>query len=145
MLRLKNGAVYAQMSKPDMRLPIYDALCWPETKTSSYGNLNLDSLVLNFERCDLDRFPMLAMAYQALKAGPLLPAVYNAANEVAVEAFLKGEIGFLEIPRIVGYVLSQSVPDGDPHGESSYGIEEVLAMDRKGRNLAAEYIKNRGY
>jgi len=137
MLRLKNGAVYAQMSQPDMRLPIHDALFWPETKSSSYGNLNFDSLVLNFEKCDFQRFPMLALAYQALRAGPLFPAVYNAANEVAVEAFLKGKIGFLEIPRIVEYVLSQSLE------ENSNGIEAVLAMDKIGRELAVSFIKNR--
>jgi len=137
MLRLKNGAVYAQMSQPDMRLPIHDALFWPETKSSSYGNLNFDPLVINFEKCDFERFPMLALAYQALKAGPLIPALYNAANEVAVDAFLKGKIGFLEIPRIVEYVLNQS------SGEKLYGIEAVLAMDNEGRNLATEFIENR--
>jgi 1-deoxy-D-xylulose-5-phosphate reductoisomerase len=138
MIRLKNGAVYAQMSKPDMKLPIYDALCWPETITSSYGSLNFDSLVINFEKCDFGRFPMLALAYQALEGGHLLPVLYNAANEIAVEAFLKGKIGFLEIPRIVGYVLSQSSPEGEGADE----VETVLAKDREGRKLAAEYIKN---
>ena len=155
MLRLKNGAVYAQMSQPDMRLPIHDALFWPETKTSSYGILDFDSLVINFEKCDFERFPMLALAYQALKAGALLPAVYNAANEIAVEAFLKGETGFLEIPRIVEYVLSQSSPDvstepstrqaSGTDEETPFEIDAVLAMDRKGRELAAKYIESRSY
>ena len=139
MLRLKNGAVYAQMSKPDMRLPIFDALCWPETKTSSYGNLDYDSLVLNFEKCDFERFPMLALAYEALKAAPLAPILYNAANEIAVAAFLKDKIAFLEIPRIVGYVLNQS----KPYGKELNDIEAVLAVDSAGRKLAEEYIANR--
>jgi 1-deoxy-D-xylulose-5-phosphate reductoisomerase len=138
MLRLKNGAVYAQLSKPDMRLPIYDALCWPETEGSSYGSLDFNSLSLSFENCDFERFPMLALAYQALNTSPLHPTAYNAANEVAVEAFLKHEIGFLEIPRIVGYVLSKSSA-----GELFNDIEAVLAIDREGRKLALEYIENR--
>jgi len=138
MARLKNGAVYAQMSHPDMRLPIHDALFWPETKTSSHGNLDLDSLVLNFEKCDFKRFPMLALAYEALNKGPQFPAVYNAANEVAVEAFLANEIAFLEIPGIVGYALSRNIGGGD-----FTGIEAVLAVDRQARKLTAEYIANR--
>ena len=138
LVRLNNGAVYAQMSKPDMRLPIHDALFWPETKKSSHGNLDLDSLVLNFEKCDFDRFPMLALAYEALGSGPKFPAVYNAANEVAVEAFLDGKIAFLEIPRIVRYALSNYAGEDDFND-----IEAVLAVDSESRKLAAAYIENR--
>ncbi|MDR0496922.1 MAG: 1-deoxy-D-xylulose-5-phosphate reductoisomerase [Treponema sp.] len=133
MIRLKNGAVYAQLSKPDMRLPIHDSLTWPETEASPYGALDFDSLFLNFEKADLARFPMLALAYEALKAPPL-PVVYNAANEVAVEAFLKGKIGFLEIPRIVKYVLSMKAE------KEIEDIDKVLTLDRESRKLAAGFI-----
>jgi 1-deoxy-D-xylulose-5-phosphate reductoisomerase len=101
MVRLCDGAVYAQMSKPDMRLAIHSALTWPGTERSSFGALSFDSLALNFEKPDFERFPMLALAYKTLKGSPLLPVLYNAANEAAVEAFFKGKIGFLDIPRIV--------------------------------------------
>ena len=139
MIRLADGAIYAQLSRPDMRLPIHDALCWPETQPSSFGSLDFDSLNLNFEKCDTARFPMLALAYEALKGGPLLPVAYNAANEIAVGAFLREKIGFLEIPRVVEYVLNQgkSGRDGDDT------IETVLENDQKARELALEYISGK--
>jgi 1-deoxy-D-xylulose-5-phosphate reductoisomerase len=136
MIRLKSGAIYAQMSKPDMRLPIHEALSFPETEEFSCGNLDFDSLSLSFEKCDFARFPMLALAYDALKGGPLLPAVYNAANEEAVEAFLKRKIGFLEIPCVVEYVLSRSIQNT----EGFDGIETVLAKDMESRKLAEKFI-----
>ena len=138
MVRLKDGAVYAQMSNPDMRLPIHDALTWPQTESSPFGVLDFDALTLTFEKCDFERFPMLALAYRALEGGPLLPAVYNAANEAAVEAFFKNRIGFLEIPRIVEYVISECCPDGP------LTIENVRERDREARELSEERIKTTG-
>ena len=145
MIRLKNGAIYAQMSKPDMRLPIHEALCWPETEHADYGALDLDSLYLSFEKPDPDRFPMLALDYEALRGGPLLPAIYNAANERAVQAFCEGRIGFLEIPRIVGYVIHQSkswphINREFPGPDGSAGIHTVLDIDKKARELAGTLI-----
>ena len=136
MIRLKDGAVYAQMSNPNMRLVIHDALSWPETEYSPFGVLDFDSLTLSFEKPDFERFPMLALAYEALRR-PLLPAVYNAANEVAVEAFFAEKIGFLEIARIVEYVLSREPSAG---GNGKPDIETVLELDRKARELAREFI-----
>ena len=137
MVRLKNGAVYAQMSKPDMRLPIHDALCWPETEESSFGVLDFgatgfDSLSLSFEKPDFERFPMLALAYKALEDGTCLPVAYNAANEIAVEAFFAGKIGFLEISLLVGYVLGKCMPKI----EGAKSIEDVLSLDREAREIA---------
>jgi len=134
MIRLKDGAVYAQMSNPDMRLPIHDALSWPETEHSPFGVLDFDSLTLTFETCDFERFPMLALAYEALNGGPLLPAVYNAANEAAVEAFFKGRIRFLEIPRVVRYAIKEGRHDGP------LTIENVLERDRQARELTEKLI-----
>ena len=139
MIRLKDGAVYAQLSKPDMRLPIHEALFWPETEYSPFGALDFDSLNLSFEKCDLERFPMLALAYEALRGAPLLPVAYNAANEMAVEAFFKKKIGFLEIPRITGYVLKESIAGG----EKPPTMETVLSRDREARELAVEFIHGR--
>ena len=138
MIRLESGAVYAQMSKPDMRLVIHDALSWPDTEFSPFGVLDFDSLDLSFRKPDSDRFPMLALAYEALKGGPLLPAVYNAANEKAVEAFFGGKIGFLEIASLVGYVLRESESRGP------VTIETVLEKDREARKLAEKFIAEKG-
>jgi 1-deoxy-D-xylulose-5-phosphate reductoisomerase len=135
MVRLKDGAVYAQMSKPDMRLPIHEALTWPETVYSPFGVLDFTSLSLTFEKPDLEKFPMLALAYRSLSGGENLSIAYNAANEIAVEAFLRGKIKFLEIPRIVGYVLESA--DSGARLES---IEAILAADREARKAADEFI-----
>jgi 1-deoxy-D-xylulose-5-phosphate reductoisomerase len=136
MVRLKDGAVYAQMSKPDMRLPIHEALTWPETVCSPFGVLDFASLSLTFEKPDLERFPMLALAYQALSCGEFLSVAYNAANETAVDAFLKEKINFLEIPRIVGYVLDKSVNSG----KRLESIEAILAADREARKMAEDFF-----
>jgi len=115
-----------------MRLPIHDALCWPDTEESPCGELDFDPLSLTFEKPDFERFPMPALAYKALKGGTFLPISYNAANEIAVEAFFAGKIGFLEISSLVGYVLDRGVPK---IGEA-VSIEAVLEMDREAREMA---------
>jgi 1-deoxy-D-xylulose-5-phosphate reductoisomerase len=142
MIRLKDGAVYAQMSKPDMRLPIHEALSWPETVWSPFGVLDFDSLTLTFEKPGFERFPLLSLAYDALRGPPPLTTVYNAANEKAVEAFFMERAGFLEIPCIVEYVLSQDWSFSP--GDGSDDIEAVLDWDRKARELAEDYIRRFG-
>ena len=136
MIRLKDGAVYAQMSKPDMRLPIHEALSWPATEYSPFGVLDFTSLSLTFEKPDLEKFPMLALAYRSLSGGQFLSIAYNAANETAVEAFLKGKIKFLEIPRIVGYVLDNSIDSGESLGS----VEAILAADSEARKIAEDLV-----
>jgi 1-deoxy-D-xylulose-5-phosphate reductoisomerase len=130
MIRLKNGAVYAQMSRPDMRLPIHDALYWPRTVSSSFGALDFEALTLEFEKPDCRNFPMLPLAYDAAGAGGLYPAAYNAANEAAVAAFLEERIEFLDIPRIVEYVLTQDWTTPFPD------LETILDADRRARKAA---------
>jgi 1-deoxy-D-xylulose-5-phosphate reductoisomerase len=136
MVRLKNGAVFAQMSKPDMKLPIYDALCWPLEADYAYGELDFNSLSLTFEKCDYEKFPMLSLAFKALKNAPFLPIVYNAANETAVAAFFEGRIGFLDIPRIVGYVLDRSAIET----KKVDSIKTILDLDGEVRKTAEEFI-----
>jgi 1-deoxy-D-xylulose-5-phosphate reductoisomerase len=143
MVRIKDGAVYAQMSKPDMRLPIHEALFWPETIYSPFGILDFASLSLTFERPDLEKFPMLALAYRSLSGSRHLSIAYNAANETAVEAFLKEKINFLEIPRIVGYVLDKTTLAWSSSVASDKNldtVEAILAADREARKMAENFI-----
>jgi len=135
MIRLCNGVIYAQLSKPDMRHPISDALFWPKTSASNLDTLNFDSLTLEFEKPDNKRFPMLDLAREAVRQGGLYPCAYNAANEEAVSAFLDQRIGFLEIPRITNYVLES--------GWASHysGIEAVLKADADARIKAVNLLK----
>ncbi|MDR2177926.1 MAG: 1-deoxy-D-xylulose-5-phosphate reductoisomerase [Treponema sp.] len=135
LIRLTDGALYAQLSRPDMRLPIHEALYWPETRSSPFGKLDFESLTLEFKKPDFERFPMLGLAYEAAEKGGLYPCVYNAANEAAVASFLSGDSGFLDIPRIVGYVLNR-----DWNGEVS-ALAPVLKADGEARILAEEFIR----
>jgi len=107
MIRLRNGVFYAQLSKPDMRRPIHDALFYPKTEPLNLDILDFDSLTLEFEKPDTDKFPMLKLALEAAKRGCLYPCAYNAANEEAVNAFLKNKIGFLDIPKITANILQR--------------------------------------
>jgi 1-deoxy-D-xylulose-5-phosphate reductoisomerase len=135
MIRLRNGALYAQLSKPDMRHPIHDALYWPEIRPCGGPEvLNFDSLTLEFEKPDADRFPMLNLAYEAARRGGLCPCAYNAANEEAATAFLKGKIGFLDIPRITDHVLRGNYACGEDD------LGSVLRADADARRKAGEYI-----
>jgi 1-deoxy-D-xylulose-5-phosphate reductoisomerase len=135
MVRLKDGAVYAQLSRPDMRLPLHEALYFPNCTPSCLGGLNFDSLTLEFEKPCFEKFPMLSLAYQAIRAGGLYPAAYNASNEAAVSAFLGQKAGFLDIPRIVDYVLKKD------WCINSLSLASILEADRRARNLAAAYLE----
>jgi 1-deoxy-D-xylulose-5-phosphate reductoisomerase len=134
MIRLKDGVVYAGLSRPDMRLPIQQALYWPAAAGADFGSLDFDSLCLEFKKPDMEQFPMLALAYRAIGLDGFYPCVYNGANEIAVEAFLSERIGFLDIPRIVEYVLN-----GDWKGQPM-DIASILEADRKAREMACAYI-----
>jgi 1-deoxy-D-xylulose-5-phosphate reductoisomerase len=136
MVRLRDGAVYAQLSRPDMRLPIHNALFYPEIIPCLFAALDFTDLTLTFSTPDTARFPMLRLAYDALKAGGLYPVAYNAANEVAVAQFLKDEISFLDIPRLVEKTLQKdwsSSPDS---------LDMITAADRKAREIAAALCAN---
>jgi 1-deoxy-D-xylulose-5-phosphate reductoisomerase len=139
MVRMKDRAVYAQLSRPDMRLPIHEALYWPEITTSPFGELDFRGLTLEFEEPDGEKFPMLGLAYQAARKGGIYPCVYNGANEAAAAAFLSGRIGFLDIPRIVDYVLTRDWES--PEYQELRDIFPVLAADTRARNEAEEFIR----
>lgn len=135
MVQYNDGSVLAQLGNPDMRTPIAHALAYPERIASGVEPLDFSTISgLSFERPDLVRFPCLALAYAALSAGGLAPAVLNAANEVAVAAFLDGEIGFTAIPAAVSAALEACNPVVDG------SIESVLAADAMARSAAREFV-----
>jgi len=133
-----DGSVVAQLGIPDMRIPIGYALSYPERLPLELSPLSLSQCGnLSFEKPDYERFPALQMAFKALKDGGVKPAVLNAANEVAVAAFLEKRIGFKDITATVETVLSQFAPGDD------LDLDEVLAADQKARQLAGEEVKKR--
>ena len=128
-----DGSVLAQLGSPDMRTPIAYALGWPRRILSPSPRLNLAEIArLDFEAPDLVRFPSIRLARQALSAGGAGPAVLNAANEVAVAAFLEGRIGFLDIARTVEMTLERMA------GQTIGALEDVIEIDREARVQAME-------
>jgi 1-deoxy-D-xylulose-5-phosphate reductoisomerase len=135
MIRLCNGVYYAQLSKPDMRHPIHDALFWPKVFPLALDVLDFDSLTLEFEKPDPFKFPMLKFAREAANRSRLYPCAYNAANEEAVMAFLKNEISFLDISSVTGAVLEKD-------WTVNYSDKEtVLKADADARLEAVKIIK----
>ena len=136
MVEYVDGSVLAQLGNPDMRTPIAHALAWPERIESGVGPLDLArSANLVFERPDLVRFPCLKLAFDALAAGGGTPAVLNAANEVAVAAFLERKLGFRAIADVISRTLDE-LPDL-PAGT----LEEVFAADAAARATARQMIR----
>lgn len=136
MVDFVDGSTIAQLGSPDMRVPIASTLAWPDRMETPCTPLDLASVGrLDFEAPDLDRFPALGLAMQALAAGGARPAVLNAANEIAVEAFLGGRIGFLDIAHIVATVLDHYDP------QSPTDVEGVLAVDGEARRTASHIME----
>jgi 1-deoxy-D-xylulose-5-phosphate reductoisomerase len=138
LVAFRDGAVVAGLSVPDMRVPIAFCLAWPDRIGWDAPRLDLAALgSLSFEPPDLVRFPSLALARAALDAGGGAPTVLNAANEVAVEAFLAGRIGFLGIPALVEAVLARAVSESLAEPAS---IQEALAVDHIARSFASDLL-----
>jgi 1-deoxy-D-xylulose-5-phosphate reductoisomerase len=132
---LCDGAALAHLGHPDMRVPIAYALHWPERVDVPVRPLDLAELgSLTFEPVDTDAFPCLRLAREAALAGGTAPCVLNAANEVAVHAFLGGETGFLDIPRVIEATLEQ-VPARGVHS-----FEILYEADREAREVAAALV-----
>lgn len=135
MVAYRDGSVLAQLGMPDMRTPIAHALAWPERIEAGVERLNLtEQRKLEFYPPDLDSFPGLALAFQVLEAGGNAAVIFNAANEVAVDAFLNQRIGFLQIPSIVSAAL-----DACETGKIDH-LDEVLEFDRLARDVASRII-----
>ena len=125
MVEFEDGAVIAQMGHPDMREPIQFALTFPLRMNLSNRKLDFASLrSLTFEAPDLERFPALALSYEALKGGGNLACVMNAANEVAVTAFLKGRIRFYDIPEVISKCMASVTHIAKPSFEDIYNTND---------------------
>lgn len=137
LVEFSDGSVKAQLGVPDMRLPIQCALAYPERMpVPPAPPLDLAAVgALHFDRPDLARFPALRLAMEAGERGGTFPAVMAAADEVVVERFLDGQVGFLDIPRVIEAVLNDHDPVADPD------LETVLDADRWARSAAAAYVE----
>ncbi len=135
MVEYLDGSVLAQMGNPDMRTPIAFALGYPHRIAAGVSPLDLAKAGrLEFETLDLKRFPCVRLAYQALRRGGTAPAVLNAANEKAVDAFLNGQLSFLDIPRVIEDVLAAA------NMAEATTLADVLAADATARTSAIERI-----
>ena len=135
-VQFTDGAVKAQLGAPDMRLPIQYALTFPERLGASFPRLDLFKTAnLTFEKPDLERFPNLRLAYEAMHRGGNMPCVLNAANEVVNLAFREGKMGFLEMSDVIGQTMDKTTFVSEP----SY--EDYVASDADARRIAAEMIR----
>jgi len=138
MVEFHDGSVMAQLGVPDMRIPIQYALTYPERVAVTEKGLGLDLIAagrLHFGKPDTRRFPSLDLAREALAQGGIMPCVLNAADEVAVEAFLANRLRFASIPRLIEEVMRQMGSNRKMHS-----LEDVLVGDREARRRAAQVI-----
>ena len=136
MVEYEDGSVLAQLGNPDMRTPIAHALAWPDRIASGAARLDLVSTSrLDFEAPDFDRFPCLRLGFEAAQAGGSTSAALNAANEVAVDAFLSGRLRFTRIARVAEATVAACA------GEEPRTLDDVLDLDGRARVRAAEFIR----
>ncbi|MBD3402184.1 1-deoxy-D-xylulose-5-phosphate reductoisomerase [candidate division GN15 bacterium] len=136
MVEFVDSSVVAQLSQPDMRLPITYALFWPDRVESAHGRIDWSQMAdLTFEDPDFERFPALRLAIEAARAGGTMPAVFNAANEAAVAAFLDHDIRFTEISETIRRVIEASTSIGQP------SLDDILEADREARRLAKQTME----
>ncbi|GMO19676.1 MAG: 1-deoxy-D-xylulose-5-phosphate reductoisomerase [Termitinemataceae bacterium] len=141
LIRVSSGGIYAELSMPDMRLPLHNALFFPEKRLCPFARLDFDApqeapLTLGFEKPDMERFPMLKLAYYALRAGMSYSIVYNAANEAAVALFCEAKIPFTRIHEVVEDALMLDWQEAPT-------LEAVLDVDKKAREHAFLFAKTR--
>ncbi len=140
MVEFIDGSVLAQLSNPDMRVPIANALAWPDRHDSGAKPLNIFEIAnLDFFKPDFNKFPCLQLAYDAINAGGSFPAILNAANEVAVQNFLSNRISFNSIPRVIENSMKIFT------GEVPSDLASLIALDRevkeKAEQIAAKLVK----
>jgi 1-deoxy-D-xylulose-5-phosphate reductoisomerase len=135
MVEFKDNSIKAQLGVPDMKIPIQYALTFPERVESNFPGMDFKKIKsLTFEEPDFEKFRCLKIAYDVLKEGGTYPAVMNAANEIAVDLFLKREIGFLKIPEIIEHQLSKH------NNQAGFSVEDIIEADKVTRNnILADY------
>jgi 1-deoxy-D-xylulose-5-phosphate reductoisomerase len=139
MVEFGDGSVVAQLGTPDMRTPLAYALGWPDRIESGSAALDFTRLgALSFEAPDLGRFPCLALAYRALQAGPAACIVLNAANEIAVEAFLDRRLPFVAISAVIEETLGRLAP------EAPESVDDIIAIDAEARGAASRAVASLG-
>lgn len=137
MVEYRDGSILAQLGSPDMRTPIAHGLAWPKRIDSGVASLDFSALgQLQFESVDLHRYPCLRLAMEVIAKGGSLPTVLNAANEVAVQAYLDELICFTDIPIIIDSVLQRT------EARAAHSIEDILEIDRIARQSAEGMIDN---
>ncbi len=142
LVQYRDGSLLAQLGSPDMRTPIAHCLAWPKRMDVPVERLDLARIgELSFEAPDLDRFPSLALALQAMRRGGGATTILNAADEVAVAAFLDQRIGFMDIPSAVEASLGKL--DASHGGRTLEGVEDVLAVDEEARDACREWVASR--
>ena len=142
IVAFRDGSMLAQLGAPDMRTPIAHCLAWPGRRPSQSRRLDLATLgKLTFSHPDAERFPALRIAREALAAGGWATNILNAANEIAVTAFLDGAIGFLEIAGLVEETIARA--EGNAAGSAPASAEEAMQLDREGRRIALELVSRR--
>ena len=138
LVQFEDGSIKAQLGLPDMKLPIQYALFYPNRVHSSFKRFDFVSYPsLTFEKPDFAAFPAIQLAFEAMKKGGNMPCILNAANEVAVHAFLKDEIGFTDIPAIVEKCMEQSGFVAKPN------LSDYMQSDKETRIIAAAFCKNK--
>lgn len=136
MVAFADGSVKAQLGVPDMKVPIQYALTYPDRWAAPHERLDWDALArLDFEPPDMEKFPCLRLAFDALEQGGTAPAVLNAANEAAVALFLDEQIGFMDIPRAIESALSRHTPDRSP------SLDALHAADEEARRHVQELVQ----
>jgi 1-deoxy-D-xylulose-5-phosphate reductoisomerase len=135
LVRFRDGALLAHLGLPDMRVPISYALTYPERAATPVEPLDLVGLSLDFEAVDDDAFPLLGLARAAGERGGTAPCAYNAANEVAVHAFLEGRIGFLDVAEVVEETLARI------DAAAARDLDDLVAADEEARGLAAKGLQ----
>lgn len=137
MVEYLDGSVIAQLGLPDMKLPIQYALTYPQRIPANFGRLDFfKHSNLTFEKPDTVKFPSLQLAYQAGVADGTMPCAFNAANEMAVEYCLNGQLRFIDIPVVIEHVLDKI------ENIKNYTLEDIFAVDAQSRNIAREYINS---
>jgi 1-deoxy-D-xylulose-5-phosphate reductoisomerase len=140
IVEFHDGSMIAQLGAPDMRIPISHCLAWPDRIPEPARRLELAEMAnLTFEAPNLELFPCLRLAREALEAGGAAPTILNAANEIAVAEFLAGRLGFAAIPALVEGTLAAAARGGTMREPAS--VEEALAIDREARRLAGERLR----